>query len=278
MAEASKRLLQLIRRYEAEGADAAPLRAPADLFAEDDSVVRELVFSLLAWNSRRAWAEQALAALALEFVDLNDLRVCLAAETARALGGQPRALEKAERIRAALNDLYRREHKVSLEWLTTAGKREARAYLESLEGVPKAAASRVFLLCCGGHAVPVDDRLCSLLAKHKCLDKETDADGASGSLERQAKAGEPLGWFASLSAWADAQADEPGETETPAEKPVAAKPAAKPTAKASLKPAKARKPEPDEPSAKDDEAKPARKPRAAKDKAPKPARTTKERS
>ncbi|MDX2016024.1 MAG: hypothetical protein SFY95_00120 [Planctomycetota bacterium] len=267
--------MQLIRRYEADGADAARLRAPADLFAEDDAIVRELVFSILAWNARRAWAEQALAALALEFVDLNDLRVCLASETARAMGTDARALEKAERLRAALNDLYRREHKVSLEWLASAGKREARAYLESLEGVPRAVASRVYLLCCGGHAVPVDDRLSALLAKHKCLDKDTDADGASTSLERQAKAGEPLGWFASLCAWAETQADEPDDTDTPAR---TEKSPAKAAGKAALKPAKARKAEPKADEAEDQEAKPARKARPAKDNAPKPARPTKERS
>jgi endonuclease III len=278
MAEASKRLLQLIRRYEADGADAARLRSPSDLFAEDDGVVRELVFSLLAWNTRRAWAEAALAELAQEFVDLNDLRVCLASETARALGRDARSREKAERIRAALNDLYRREHRVGLDWLTAAGKREARAYLESLDGVPKAVASRVFLLCCGGHAVPVDDRLCGLLARHKCLDKETDADTAGSLLERQAKAGETLGWFAALGAWADAQPDEPESDESPASKLPAARAAG--AKAAGTKPVSRRKtsPKADEGASKDGPAKAATKARARKDGAVKPARAAKERS
>ena len=106
--------------------------------------LEQLVSSLLLWESTASKAEAARRRLIAAVVDINELRVCLPEEIVALLGERyPRGEERALRLRAALNDIYVREHAVSLEHLKKMNKRDARQYLESLEGVPQYVAARV---------------------------------------------------------------------------------------------------------------------------------------
>ena len=76
-------------------------------------------------------------------------------------------------------------------------KREARAYLESLDGIPDFVAKRVLLTVLGGHCFPLDERLLGVLQEAGILDGES-AEDASTKLERAIRAGESTSCFAAL--------------------------------------------------------------------------------
>ena len=111
-------------------------------------------------------AQEALAALQDEFVDYNEMRIGMSDELAELLPKRyPLAGERCQRLRAALNTVFQREHRLSLASLAESPKRESRAYLDSLEGITPFVASRVTLLGLGAHAFPVDQRLVAVLAE-----------------------------------------------------------------------------------------------------------------
>src|SRR5438132_833778 len=72
-------------------------------------------------------------------------------------------------------------------------------------GLPHFVAARVVLLCLGGHAVPIDERLCGLLGAEEAIQSGATADEASSWLEHQLHAGEAGPAYALLEAWAAGQ-------------------------------------------------------------------------
>jgi hypothetical protein len=185
-ADQSKNLTKLLKSLASAYPDAPPLRpeSPAVITAMD-----ELVYSFLLWESTHHRAANAYKRLRDAFVDDNELRVTRNEEIMAVLGKTyPHAEERVMRLRAALRDVYLREHAVSLEKAKTLAKREARKYVESLEGMHPFVAARVVLLGFGGHAVPLEDRLLDKLAEAGVVDDGADVVKAQGSLERMVKA------------------------------------------------------------------------------------------
>ena len=200
--DAAKKFATLLKKL--KGVTPLPEPLPESVPAWIEPGVEELVFSLLVWDARTSQAREAIARVRAGVVDYNELRVCFPEEIRQLLGDRyPKAAERAARIRAALNDLYKREHRVTLQAVLSAGKRDARQYLETLDGVPPFAAARVFLASCGGHAVPVDDRIRDFLADEGVIAATEDPDALSSWLERQLKAGEASAAYSALQAAAD---------------------------------------------------------------------------
>lgn len=149
----------------------------------------QFVYSFLLWEASAADAERAFKRVTSAVVDYNELRISLPDELVDLLGVRyPRVEERAMRMRAALNELFLREHAVSFERLKDAPKRESRQYVESLDGVPPFVAARVSLLGFGGHAAPLDDRTLERLVEDEVFESGTPLDRAIASLERHIKA------------------------------------------------------------------------------------------
>ncbi|MCC6425562.1 MAG: hypothetical protein IT435_01945 [Phycisphaerales bacterium] len=207
-ADSSKKLATLLKRLKTRfgpGVEKDPPTTPA----WDEPLVDELVFSFLLWEATSPQARNAFKRLKESYIDYNELRVSLPVETAAILGERyPRGEERSGRLRAALFDLYKREYAVTFSSLADGGKRDVRAYLESLDGVPAYAVDRMMLLAFGAHAAPIDDRLRDLLADEGVIDSDTPCDEAASWLARQVKAEDALITHRILRAWADEQAPE----------------------------------------------------------------------
>lgn len=176
---------------------------PAALDATEP-LLGQFLRAFLLWESTTAKAAAALKRLEQAFVDFNELRIAMPDELASALGERyPRGAERALRIRTALNRVYARQHKVTLENLTTLSKREAREYLESLDGVPGFVSARVSLLGLSGHSAPVDSRIHRRLMEAGVLPEDTTPEDGAGILEKRTRAGELPEVYALLQAWAD---------------------------------------------------------------------------
>lgn len=219
----------------AKGVEPAGPGPVAELRPEHaDPVLHELVYSMLLWEATPSQALNALKRLLGAVVDYNELRICMPDEIAGLLGPRyPLVEERAARLKAALHHVYNLEHEVTLARLPGLSKREARAYLDALEGVPPFVAARVTLVALGGHAAPLDQRLYDLLVAHGAIDEEPDLPSAASKLERAVRASDSAELFALLDAWRDTAG-----TPTPARRPrpaTASKSAAKAAKKTSSK-------------------------------------------
>lgn len=177
---------------------------PVAVIEPAEAVLTELLRSLMAWEAPAAKAAAAVKKVESHVVDYNELRVCLADEVVSMIGERyPRAQERCQRLRAMLGDLYSRTHAVTLEHLLAFPKREARAYLDSLDGMVPFVAARVTLLCMGCHAAPVDERLLAALVGAGAMDACSTPESAAGTIERRVRAGELVNVYLRLHAWAD---------------------------------------------------------------------------
>ena len=168
---------QLLRKYGKP--TAADLTEPLD----------QLLIGVLADGTSQSKAQAAYRKLCQHMVDLNDMRVTPPVELGELIGAQvPLARAKADRIVAALNAIRKRQNVLDLSFLVQRGRREAREYLESLEGVGRAASAGVVLYALGGHAIPVDDLTVYILRKEELVDASADAGEVQSFLERHVSA------------------------------------------------------------------------------------------
>ncbi|MEM9065690.1 MAG: hypothetical protein AAGB51_09405 [Planctomycetota bacterium] len=174
------------------------------LDAHGDEATVLLVESFLLWRTTPEHAQKAAKKLAAAVVDFNELRVCLPEEISEALGARfPDSAERAGRIRLTLNDVYQREHVTSVASTVSMTKREAKAYLDGLDGCPPFVAARVALIGVGAHAFPVDERIGGLLELSGALPAGVEPAQAAARLERQVRAGEALDAYLKLEAWTE---------------------------------------------------------------------------
>lgn len=228
----SKEVTALTKRLRGEyaGALEGPCTGTALAVDEAEPLLGEFVRSFMIWEAPTAKANVVLSRISEAVVDYNELRICLPDEIVKIMGERyPRAEERALRLRAALAEIYSRQHAVTLEPLLAMGKRESKDYLDSLDGVPRFVSARVSLLCLGGHAAPVDGRIGKRLIESQVVEPGSMPEAAAASLERKVRAGDMLEVYRLLQAWAD---DAPlNYSETPVELPRRreGKPAATPT-------------------------------------------------
>jgi hypothetical protein len=245
----TKKLASLLRKLKVQFQAVEPPPILPDPPDEFDALVHQLVFSMLLWEASTGQAKGALRRIRESVVDYNELRVCVPDEVAHVMGDKyPLAHERAMRLRSALNDIYHRQHSICLKHLPDLGRREARAYLDSLEGMPPYVSGRVCLIGAISHAVPVDDRLCELLVQEQVLEAGCHSDAATTWLERHVRAEEALESHLLLQAWSDEHGHAPKRDKRPVQAPdnrqTLSAPEKKPTRVALAKGRPAPKPEP----------------------------------
>lgn len=202
--ELPKELAALLKQLRAEYPQALEPQSDAPPIDPAEPLLGHFVRSFLVWESTVAKATMALRRIEQAVVDFNELRVCMPGEMIRILGERyPRAEERARRMRAALNAIYSREHKVSLERLSELSKRESREYLETLDGTPRFVAARVALIGLAGHMAPVDGRIAKKLIDRGIVEAEATPETAAANLERKVRAAEMPECYALLQAWSD---------------------------------------------------------------------------
>lgn len=167
----------------------ALVREDGEPFAEP--ILHELIVSYLVWETGTTNARESAAQITRSFVDINELRVSLEEELAALVPGPGKfAYERARRMLSTLQDVFHKQHAMSLAELAGKPKREARAFLESLDSIPSYVSSRVALRSLGVHAVPCDARLLDLLQSQEIATEHNAADAAGSWLERQIRASE----------------------------------------------------------------------------------------
>ena len=167
--------------------------------------VTQLVVGFLQWNSTQRSAQAAHKRLMSNLVDNNDLRVSGSHDVVALIGPKyPQAEERAARMHDCLQEIFLREHGMSLKSLVESSKKDVRNYLETLPGITSYVAAHVIALCFGAHAIPVDDKLADLLKQQGVANPTATPEQISAFLERQLRAGQALEAHVLLQHWADA--------------------------------------------------------------------------
>lgn len=163
--------------------------ADYELPAEPDDPVRRLCIGILGARMGEDSARAAVDRLLKKMIDWNEVRVSHAIEIQDAMGGSESSMgDGCRRMHEALQDLYYRENRVSLDRLSNLGRREARQYLEGLKGVDAYAVASVVLWSLGGHAIPIDDRLLNALRAANLVHPDATRDEVQAFLERNISA------------------------------------------------------------------------------------------
>ncbi len=147
--------------------------------------LRLLVRAVLEEDAAGKLADEAVAALEEEYVDLNELRVSPTKDIVECLGRDfPKARSKAEALPLALNGVFDRANTLSLEYLVKKPKREIRKALREELGLSPYAESVLTLYGFDGHAIPVDELLLEALKLGGYIHPDSDAPDLQGFLER----------------------------------------------------------------------------------------------
>ena len=98
--------------------------------------LKALVRGAMSFDMPDGRAEEAMRAIDREFVDLNELRVATDLEIQEMLGSKyPEIERRVAMITQSLNNIFEREHTLSLDRLKTISKRDARQFVRELPDI-----------------------------------------------------------------------------------------------------------------------------------------------
>jgi endonuclease III len=165
------------------------LRKP--VVPEPDEPLHRLATAILSRNTTEDRGQAAVNKLLSGMVDWNEIRVSSATELAAILGNAvPDAHGRCQALLRALKWIYNTENRLALDHLKNLGRREARQYLERIDGADEFAAASVMLWSLGGHAVPVSDPVLDLLREIEIIHPEASRAEVQAFLERHINAGD----------------------------------------------------------------------------------------
>lgn len=161
--------------------------------------LKALVRGAMSFDVSDAKAEEAMRHIDKEFVDLNELRVATDLEIQELLGTRYPAIEKrVAMITQSLNNIFEREHTLSLDRLKTISRRDARQFLRELPEIHPFVEAYVMLFAFDGHAVPIDEMMAAYLRDLKILEEGATIDDAQRFIEHQLKAEECYEFYSLL--------------------------------------------------------------------------------
>lgn len=164
----------------------------------------QIITAFFQWEASTPLAEEALDHLFTNMIDVNELRVTPDAEIIRIVGDDyPIIAERVRRMRDVLNNVFMREHTLDMRNVAAQGKKEQKAYLETLPAIPSYVVSSVALLAFGIHAIPVDRQLTELLEAEGVIDPGMAPGDVESLLLRHVKASDAADTHMLFQAWAD---------------------------------------------------------------------------
>ena len=168
---------------------------------EPQEPLKALVRAAMSFDVSDSRASDAMRAIETEFVDLNELRVATDLEIQELLGVKYPEIEKrVEMITRSLNNIFEREHTLSLDRLKTVSKRDARQFLRELPDIHPFVEAYVMLYGFDGHSFPIDDEILGFFRDQEIVEDATPIDEAQRFVEHHLKAEECHDLFASLRA------------------------------------------------------------------------------
>ena len=156
---------------------------------EPTDPLHQLAVATFAVASGEKQAARAVDALLTTMAGWNEVRVSRPSEISKAIGNTiPDRIESCQRLMGMLESVYERENELSLKRLKQLGRREARQYLDSLEGVDEYGVASVALWSLGDHGIPIDDALLKELKNAGLVHPDATRSEVQAFLERHISA------------------------------------------------------------------------------------------
>jgi len=153
--------------------------------------LKALVRAAMSFDMPDAKADEAMRHIEREFVDLNELRVATDLEIQELLGTRYPAIERrVAMITQSLNNIFEREHTLSLDRLKTISKRDARQFVRELPNIHPFVEAYVMLFAFDGHSFPVDDEITAYLREQGVVEDESNLEETQRFVEHHLKAEE----------------------------------------------------------------------------------------
>jgi hypothetical protein len=166
---------------------------------QPQEALKALVRGAMSFDVADARVDEIMRHIDTEFVDLNELRVATDLEIQEMLGARyPDIERRVAMITQSLNNIFEREHTMSLDRLKTISKRDARQFLRELPEIHPFVEAYVMLFAFDGHAFPTDDETLDFLKGHHVVEDSTSLDECQRFVEHHLKAEECRDLFLSL--------------------------------------------------------------------------------
>lgn len=163
---------------------------------ESLEALQALVRGAMSYDVPDARADEAMRLIQKEFVDLNELRVATDLEIQELLGVRyPDIERRVAMITQALNNIFEREHTLSLERLKTISRRDARQFLRELPEIHPFVEAYVMLYAFDGHTFPLDNEMLAFLREEGVAEENTSLEDAQKFVEHNLKAEEMHDFF-----------------------------------------------------------------------------------
>ena len=161
--------------------------------------LKALVRGAMSFDVADARVDEVMRHIDTEFVDLNELRVATDLEIQEMLGAKyPDIERRVAMITQSLNNIFEREHTMSLDRLKTISKRDARQFLRELPEIHPFVEAYVMLFGFDGHAFPTDDETLEFLKGHHVVEDSTSLDECQRFVEHHLKAEELYNFYAAV--------------------------------------------------------------------------------
>jgi endonuclease III len=158
-----------------------------------------LVRGAMSYDVTDTRADDAMKAIGKEFVDLNELRVATDLEIQELLGVRyPEIEERVAMITQSLNDIFEREHTMSLDRLKAVSKRDARQFIRELPGITPFVEAYVMLYAFDGNAFPMDLEMLGYLRDQEIVEEEATLEEAQKFVENHVKGEEIYDFYVAL--------------------------------------------------------------------------------
>ncbi len=195
--QAAKRLKKLFSKLRSQHGKASPLPL--------SDPISQLILGVFSRNMPESKAREVLDRMRAMVVDYNELRVIPPLELAEELGELPQVRRKCEDVSRALNMIFAREHVVSLDHLKQASKKDAKVYLDQVDGIDAYTRARIRLLGLEQHGIPLDEAMWAYARSNEIVDDRCELDEAQGFLERQVSQADALEFVSLLKkeAWSE---------------------------------------------------------------------------
>jgi endonuclease III len=155
---------------------------------EPQDALRALVRAAMSYDVPDDKADGAMKAIEREFVDLNELRVATELEVQEMLGQRyPKIEERVTMITQALNNIFEREHTLSLNRLKEISRRDARQFLRELPEIHPFVEAYVMLFALDGHTFPIDESMLETLVDEDVVEEGTSLEDGQKFVEHHLK-------------------------------------------------------------------------------------------
>lgn len=150
--------------------------------------LRSLVRSIFAFDTTDAKADEALATIAKEFVDLNELRVATELELLALIGAKYPQIElRSAMANSILNFMFEKEGVLIFDRISNLKKAEIRQYFRDVPGMTPYVEGFLCLFCFDIAAMPLDPMSLAYLRNAGAIDATATLEEAQKFIENHSK-------------------------------------------------------------------------------------------